>query len=258
LYAYAANTPINAIDPDGHLVIFVAGQNSGNGRSRSYWQGQIEYNIDGGFQNFRSNVDFAQSAVNHFRDGHVKFYDGALGGWDNTKNIFSNNNNLSFSNRVNAGHEQGKIDVAAIIQSLKRTNGVITESIKIIAHSMGAAYAQGLVTAIVEYAQAHPEECQGLSITQYDFAGYQPNKLSAISGVPLFEYDNSHGDYVVAYGPGSRQGKIRGRQEKGSNDNVNPDGGHSIVDFMDAISTLQEGTYKFVNGQFVKQEDKKP
>lgn len=38
-YAYAANTPTNAIDPDGHLVIFINGNyTDGSGGSRSYWQ----------------------------------------------------------------------------------------------------------------------------------------------------------------------------------------------------------------------------
>jgi hypothetical protein len=56
---------------------------------------------------------------------------------------------------------------------------------------------------------------------------------------------------------GSHHAKEKGREEKGSNDNVNPDGGHAIADFIKAVGTLEEGTYKFVNGKFVKQEDKK-
>lgn len=54
----------------------------------------------------------------------------------------------------------------------------------------------------------------------------------------------------MTYGSESKHGKIKGREEKGSNDNVNPDGGHSIVDFMDAINGLSQGTYKFINGKF--------
>lgn len=128
-----------------------------------------------------------KSSVNHFKDGHIKLYDGALGGWDNTTNLGGENNNLWLKNRIDAGHQQGEIDAGAIIRSLKRTNGVISESIKVMAHSIGAAYAQGLVTAIVEYAKDHPEECQGLSITQYDFAAYQQTNLSVIPEVLLFE-----------------------------------------------------------------------
>lgn len=37
---YAANTPINAIDPDGHIVIFINGNfYDGTGGSERYWRG---------------------------------------------------------------------------------------------------------------------------------------------------------------------------------------------------------------------------
>lgn len=92
---------------------------------------------------------------------------------------------------------------------------------------------------------------QGLQMTEYDFAAFQQNKLSAIPGVPLFQFDNK-GDKVVdglvGFFTFSHHAK-----EKGSNDNVNPNGGHSIIDFMSAIQSLREGSYKFVNGQFIKQ-----
>jgi len=251
-YAYAANTPINAIDPDGHLVIFVAGQNGGDGATQKYWQGEVKHNVDGGAQDYTSNVDFARAVEDHFHDHNARFYDGASGGWSNTiKPAFNNTNNLFISNRTNAGE---KIDVASLIQSLKRTNGVITESIKIIAHSMGAAYAKGLIEAILEYAKTHPKEVQGLSITEYDFAAFQQNKLSAIPGVPLYQYDN-HGDMIVGATPGSHHAPETGRQEDGSNDDVNPDGGHSIVDFINAVNTLPIGNYKYIDGKFVKQPD---
>src|SRR5690554_1442765 len=38
-YAYVANSPINAIDPDGRLIIFINGQHAGDGGSRKYWNG---------------------------------------------------------------------------------------------------------------------------------------------------------------------------------------------------------------------------
>jgi hypothetical protein len=158
--------------------------------------------------------------------------------------------------RIDAGYEQGQIDAAILINSLSRTNGVITESLKIVTHIMGAAFGKGYIQAIVEYAKANPKLAQGLSITEYDFAAFQQNRLSAIEGVPLFQFDNK-GDQVVGgiVGGvnGSKHAKQKGRQENGSNDNVSSSGGHSILDFMGAISTLQEGTYKFVNGKFVKQ-----
>ncbi|MDB5150144.1 MAG: hypothetical protein JWQ57_4164 [Mucilaginibacter sp.] len=178
-----------------------------------------------------------------------------MGGWSNTfastavGRLFMNDN-LFASDRMSAGHDQGEIDAGAIINSLARTHGVITESIKVITHSMGAAYAKGLITAIVEYAKVHPEECRGLSITEYDFAAYQQKHLSAIPGVPLYQYDNN-GDLVVGIvGGGHRKEK----GQVGGDSDVNSDEGHSITDFMSAVSSLELGTYKYINGKFVRQE----
>ena len=262
-YAYAANTPVNAIDPDGHLVIFVAGQNAGTSASTKYWGRSYTSTYNSVTHRNGSPhttlVDRFDIAVeNHFDDHNAKYYDGALGGWSNTfmstavGRLFMNDN-LFANDRMSAGHDQGKIDAGAIINSLARTNGVITESIKVIAHSMGAAYAKGLIKAIVEYAKAHPEECRGLSITEYDFAAYQQNHLSAVLGVPLYQYDNN-GDLVVGNGITSHHAKEKG--QAGGDSDVNSDGGHSITDFMSAVSKLEPGNYTYVNGQFVKQPDK--
>ena len=121
---------------------------------------------------------------------------------------------------------------------------------------MGAAYAKGFIIAIIEYAKANPELTKGLKITEYDFAAFQQNQLGAIDGVPLFQYDNEK-DKVVAHTVGfltsSKHSKQKGRDEKNSNDNINPEGGHSIMDFMNAVSKLSEGTYVYINGKFVKQ-----
>ena len=37
-YMYASNTPVNAIDPDGNIVIFINGQHGGSGGSTDYWR----------------------------------------------------------------------------------------------------------------------------------------------------------------------------------------------------------------------------
>lgn len=65
-YIYVADNPINAIDPDGKVIIFINGQHAGDGGNRSYWNG-----LD-------------QRIANRFQDYHARYYDGALGGWKNT------------------------------------------------------------------------------------------------------------------------------------------------------------------------------
>ncbi len=257
-YAYAANTPVNAIDPDGHVVIFINGNfYDGTGGSSRYWRGGTV-----GTNRFDERTyypwAFDIGIMNRFNDhneslkntGFNPYIDGSLGGHA------PHNGNLNVKNRMDAGYEQGSKDAAVLINSLARTNGVITESLKIVTHSMGGAFGKGYIKAIIEYVKAHPKLAIGLSITEYDFAAFQQNKLSAIPGVPLFQFDNK-GDDVVAGAVGATNGshhaKQPGREEKGSNDNVLSYGGHSIGDFMRAISTLSEGNYKFINGKFVKQ-----
>lgn len=59
---YAANTPVNAIDPDGHLVIFVNGQNAGTGGTPAYWGG-----FSGAVQ--RHFNDYNQNYEDHYLSG---------------------------------------------------------------------------------------------------------------------------------------------------------------------------------------------
>ncbi|WP_121198995.1 RHS repeat-associated core domain-containing protein [Mucilaginibacter gracilis] len=261
-YAYAANTPVNAIDPDGHLVIFVNGQHAGSGGTPGYWGGfnrAVQQHFNDYNQNYADNY-VSGGSTDVYMKGAVNgalYIDGGLGGWSNTFNHWgSTPSNLNVDDRLVAGYEHSGIDVGDLINSLQRTNGVITESIKVVAHSMGAAYARGLIASIVEYVKAHPEETRGLSITEYDFAAFQQNELPAPDqGVTLYQFDNK-GDAVVdgTFGRmnNSHHAHEKGRDEKGSNDNVNPKGGHSITDFMKAVSGLAPGKYKYENGQFVK------
>lgn len=104
-----------------------------------------------------------------------------------------------------------------LINSLSRTHGVISESLKIVMHSMGSAFGKGYINAIIDYAKAHPKLAQGLSITEYDFAAFQQNKSSAIPGVPLFQFDNEGDNTVsgiVGAANGSRHARQRGRRDR--------------------------------------------
>jgi predicted transcriptional regulator len=59
---------------------------------------------------------------------------------------------MDAGNRYNSGYAQGGRDASSIINSLERgSNGQITESIKMVTSSMGAAYSRGMTQAIVDY-----------------------------------------------------------------------------------------------------------
>ncbi len=166
-YIFTLNNPINFIDPDGRVVIFINGQHDGNGGTSAYWNG------------------WDKKVIDKIQDYHTPIYrDGASGGWGNTfytnwmkssvssisgqvlsaLNNFEeglkrgivvnqtidiqlpevNSNNLYIVNRYNAGASQGIADAFSIFQNLESN-----ESIKVITHSMGTAYARGYVNGVL-------------------------------------------------------------------------------------------------------------
>lgn len=240
-YAYCCGNPVNAIDPDGRIVIFINGMHNGSGASSQYWG------------NFDSQV------MKHFKDYNSLYYDGARGGtrglglgkWTvyddpyipyNTKMQVANNiySNLSALDRYNDGYNTGANSVVNIISKLGEG-----EMIRIISHSMGGAYAKGFVQSLVDYISKHPEYSHMLgNIVEYDFAPFQPNQQSAVNGVPTFQY--SHKWDLVA-----RNSPVPGAKQQDTSNEWSS--GHSIADFMQYIQSLPTGKYKVVNGQIVQQ-----
>ena len=257
-YAYAANQPTNAIDPDGNLIIFINGQNLSSGGTSAYWQSANGQNFDVAVQK-------------HFNDfAPPRYYDGSSGGWGNTlqnsynplSSIFIYDNTLA-QERQDAGHSQGMNDARSILISLHRTGGVIDESLKIVTHSMGGAYAKGFVKAIVEYAKAHPEISNGLKISEFDFDPFQAGSLEVEPKVHTEQYTHN-GKKHIPWWKFWDTDKIADEKQKGLESN-NPNGDnnkyredptkttHDISTFYDDIQNLKEGTYKLINGKWVKQ-----
>lgn len=108
---------------------------------------------------------------------------------------------------------------------------------------MGAAYAKGLITALVEYAEKHPELCEGLSISEYDFAPFQPTSQRAVDGVSTYQY--SHEKDKVA-----RNKRMPGAEYMDTS--MDKDQTHSIKTFYDQIKNLPAGKYSFEDGKFVQ------
>jgi hypothetical protein len=129
-----------------------------------------------------------------------------------------------------------------IINNLSRNaQGDIEETVKIISHSMGGAYAKGFVQALTDYAKKHPVESEGLKITEYDFAPFQPEHQTAVNGVDTYQY--SHKNDKIA---GNR--KVKGAHMM----NTSNIGDHSLKTFIQYVWSLPEGMYSFHNGQFIK------
>jgi RHS repeat-associated protein len=258
-YTYALNTPTNAIDPDGNLVIFINGMHGGDGGKSDYWRRTRTFNeftrkpsqwMDSGtFRKGTVREEFDSMIMNKFNDNRSLYFDGSAGGTDGL--AAGAGANLSSAYRYNVGYREGEQQAEIIIASLARSGGVITESIKVVTHSMGGAYGKGFIQALADYARANPDKAEGLRITEFGFASFQQNEQKAVRGTSLKQYDNK-GDTVVGYGlvGGSFFDKQDGAEER----QLNPDAskGHSIFDFVNVINSLEEGSYIFRDGKFVK------
>ena len=246
-YSYANNTPVNAIDPDGNLVIFINGQHGGDGGKADYWRKyervlRYNSNLSGGITYRKEEVmAFDRAVMNQLGDYHAMYRDGAMGGWNNTLSA-TENVNTSSTNRTKGGYAQGMKDAESIIASLARdsTSGEIVETIKIISHSMGGAYSKGYVKALLKYAEDN--KIKGVKIAfEADFAPFQPDEQRAVKGKNMGStLQFSHDDDVVA---GNKH--MNGAVNQDTSDDKNQ--GHSIFDFMNQVSKLSSGTYN-ING----------
>lgn len=255
-YVYALNTPVQAIDPDGNVVIFINGQHTGDGakgyQDGSNWNGSNNYwrNFDTSKSNWLSKpnkIAFDQLVKNHLGDQNAMYRDGSMGGFNNT--LWETNTskiNLSSANRINAGYEQGQKDASMIIANLARdkTTGEIVETIKIITHSMGGAYGKGYVKALKEYIKTLPKEQQRqVKITLVaDFDPFQAGSLNADPNVFTQQFTHLGGLFGLAE---DRQGGLSDENYYESK------GDHSIFTFLGNINDLQEGTYKWNGTEWI-------
>jgi RHS repeat-associated protein len=236
-YAYAANQPTNAIDPDGNLVIFVNGFTMSNTEKGTQWYwrdwetrsinvdyGDVHYQYNGPVQTGKA---FDLEVSKQLGDDHRMYVDGHHG-------------QLARSRR-GAGRDQGYSDAPAIIESLHRTNGVVDETIKIITHSMGSVYGDGYIEGITRYLNEHPELKKQVRITLVaDFDPYQANTIKNDGKRKKQQFLHDGGFFSIA------NEKEKGTYELYTNDdekNSDNKGKHTIFSFFDDISKLAEGTY---------------
>ena len=188
-YAYCMGNPVNTVDPDGRLMIFINGQHGGSGGSSAYWSG-----LD-------------KILMNNFNDHKHIYYDGALGGWSAT---FSWHSNLSQSNRREAGREKGLQQASYLMSKLSEG-----EKIRVVTHSMGAAYAKGFIEGFIEYVQSTMEIAKASDLFEFelDLAPFQPTQQNAVKDVKTYvvqhKYDLTAGTKKL---PGAERKKT-GRED---------------------------------------------
>jgi RHS repeat-associated protein len=220
-YAYCLNNPVNTVDFDGRLVIFINGKHYVDCSSNDYWD--------------ENGGGFATAVMNHLNDRNDIYRDGSVGGW---KNIHNNRNAIY---RRSHGYIQGLFDAVNILSRISDENGNIKETIKIVTHSMGAAYAKGYVKALLQYLK---EMNISTDIIEFeaDFAPYQPKQQKANPEVKTYQFSHNK-DWVAG------KDKMEGAEYMDTSSDPNQT--HWIQDFWNQVSNLPYGEYRVVHGQIV-------
>ena len=272
-YVYALNQPTNAIDPDGNLVIFINGNFFGfSAPGASYWRQTLTTTV-GGYKSVPSSEgtrqvwhtsditihnNFDEQVMNKLGDRNARYYDGSAGGNHPLIDYPLATIGASAAGRFAVGYGAGAQDAKTIIDNLARDNksGNITETIKIITHSMGGAYGKGFVMALKAYIKTLPIEIQKqIKITlNADFDPHQAGDIDADPDIKTTQYKHKNNWNISGMGwlanedeNGLSQGDIK------TNTGTSTD--HSIFTFFGDIKNLEEGTYKWddASQKFIKQ-----
>ncbi|NJL77544.1 MAG: hypothetical protein HC892_23415, partial [Saprospiraceae bacterium] len=226
-YGYVLNRPLNAIDPDGKLVIFINSFTpiKSNQGSRSYWG------------------KFASGVEKHF-------------GENPNKSLFVHGGNeLSRGLRLANGFVTGAKYADQILDIIVDENGHVTETIKIITHSMGAAFGKGFVKALSRAAKRRG--VKGVPITLVaDFDPFQAKGLKAEPNIFTQQFTQEGG---VFEGGLMEAPWLANQRQKGADEQHDDkdESSHSISTFIDNINELKEGTYIWNGNEWELQDDKK-
>ena len=154
-YMYVGGNPIRAVDPDGRAIVFINGFHLGpfGGANRGYW-GSSANQISG-----------------MFPSENIYFFDGE---------------GMSSSHRQASGYLAGLSNASLIIGLMAPT-----ESLKIITHSMGAAYARGFIRGLQSYVSMFNAKT-GMSLQMpttflFDLDGFQTSRLKTMDNINTFE-----------------------------------------------------------------------
>ena len=124
-YNYCGGNPINAIDIDGRLIIFISGYNLTGGEPNREFRGHDTYGWKG--------IDALYT--NHFKDNKALYTDGESGAYSSAEDRHALG--VQAGNNLIANLADGTIGLAE------------GETIKLIGYSQGAAYVAGMVDALI-------------------------------------------------------------------------------------------------------------
>jgi RHS repeat-associated protein len=227
-YNFALNTPIQAKDPDGRLVIFVNGYHrnplldlfglnnkslTGEGKKK-YWSNKLD-----------------EKFMDKIGDHHSMYVDGGRA------------YNSRAYERYSEGYQTGKALIKKIesgeIELEKDENGKIIESIKLVSHSQGSANAAGIEKALTE---------KGYKVeVSYNIAPKQPGQISESGADRVVQYSSGM-DMVAPQSKMEAADEVKAFPDEGNN---GPIDGH-LTKNQSWITKIAQGKY----GGVAKRKDK--
>jgi len=187
-FAYVANNPVNTVDPDGRLIIFIGGLRLAQGARD---QAGAPYNGMGGKPGiYNSDVtNYWSTSSNSFgRESNISGFFSKY--YDDKNTVFTSGS--SYWNSQASGRKQEGIAKAKLFHEGVK-NGDIQlesgESIRIVSHSQGGAHASGFAEQLMSYQDADGNALYNVEVIHY-ITPHQPKDITHPDGPLGIQYSH--------------------------------------------------------------------
>ena len=258
-YNYGGNTPINTIDVDGNLFIFVngfmleqwiAGTRSPSTSAGPGTTGSIpnprykKYAPDRGFykNGARNNGStfryWTQTSPSGAADGVNLLYQRTY----KDNNAYYTNGSYTPLSTASARFKGGQEAAKELIKKLDNKEITLKdgETIKIVGHSHGAAHAAGMASELLK----HSIYGSRLEFVDY-IAAHQPNDFESPEGLQSRQFltwsDWVVKEYLINFNGGTGNGCIRNSKCEERDSYEGGRGGHSVNTYLDYIANYFRG-----------------